>query len=170
MLAGGVYDDGASIDAEAAVALRLVAGQYGTEGNADGGPDMGCLVEPRGLAVDAARQAVFIASLHSVRCLDLRTGLLSTVAGDGDEEGSADGSGRSARFNNLRGIALSPDGSELAVCDFWNHCVRQIVLPVRSSLSSTASSDASVRVAILAGGAGSPAGTLCTPNGVAYDR
>jgi hypothetical protein len=69
-----------------------------------------------------------------------------------------------ATFNNLRGAALSRDGARLAVCDFWNHCVREVVLG-----DSKPEKRAFVRRRVGGGVAFSRPGELSTPNAVAFD-
>lgn len=154
--------------------MRLLAGEYGVEGHIDGPVREGArMIEPRGIAVDTIRGRVYIAELHAVRCLDLRTGTLTTLAGCAEEGFEDDVDARAARFNNLRGIALSPDATELIVCDFWNHSVRQIWLggdSVRHHRLATASVSRGEWVRSIAGGISSVAGSLCTPNGVSFDR
>jgi len=61
---------------------------------------------------------------HAVRCLDLGTMLVSTIAGRGPNNlGTRDGPGKEALFSNPQGLAVHADGS-LIVCD--NHSVRLI--------------------------------------------
>lgn len=144
-----------SAEVERCVSAKVLAGTLGCEGHSPV-----TMLEPRGIAVDAQRGAVYIAELYCVRRLDLNTGVLSTLVGQPNADGFVDGSVAQARFNNLRGIALSPDGSELVVCDFWNHHIRSIVLGVDGRACAVRS---------VAGSTVPRAQALCTPNDVAFD-
>lgn len=60
---------------------------------------------------------------HRVRKIEISTGVVSTVAGDGTP-GSANGTGTAATFFNPRGITT--DGTFLFVGDTGNHLIRKI--------------------------------------------
>ena len=79
---------------EFCVAATVLAGTLGCEGHS-----AQTMLEPRGVAVDPARGAVYIAELYCVRRLDLCTGALSTLVGRAVEDGFVDGDGAQARFN-----------------------------------------------------------------------
>jgi hypothetical protein len=53
-------------------------------------------------------------------------GMVTTVAGNGDEEGFADGVGTNARFSHLCDVVVDGDGV-IVVADQGNHCLRKIV-------------------------------------------
>ena len=160
-------------DVDFVVSLQLLAGGMGEEGHADGGADEARLLEPRGLAVDVRRQRVYVAELHAIRAVDLCSGAVETLAG-AEDEGDADGPGDAARFNNLRGIAMSDDGRRLCVCDFWNHCVREITFAPLAGGSRRRRERRRVDPALVRACVGgvhtwhSPGG-LSTPNDVAFD-
>ena len=82
----------------------------------------------------------------------IATGAVTTLAGS--SQGSADGTGTSARFNSPRGITT--DGTNLYVAEFSNHMIRKIVIStgVVSTIAgsgSTGSSDSSGTSAVLMG-------------------
>ena len=157
-------DESLFTDIEAVVERKLLCGSLDLEGHVDGPPDEARLLEPRGIAVDVRRQRVYITELNSVRVVDLRDGCVTTLAG-GEEEGDAtDAPAATAVFNNLRGAALSPDGARLAVCDFWNHCVREVDLG-----DTDPQTQVLVRRRVGGGVAFSRPGGLSTPNDVAFD-
>lgn len=158
------YDDRDLTDIEVVVERKLLCGALELEGHVDGPPDAARLLEPRGIAVDVRRQRVYITEINSIRMVDLRDGSVSTIAG-GEEEGDAtDGPAATVTFNNLRGAALSADGTRLAVCDFWNHCVREVDLG-----TTFLENPAFVRRRVGGGVAFSRPGELSTPNDVAFD-
>lgn len=158
-------DDSLLTDIETVVERKLLCGSLDLEGHVDGPPGAARLLEPRGIAVDVRRQRVYITELNSIRVVELRDGCVSTLAGGVEEGDATDAPATTAAFNNLRGAALSPDGARLAVCDFWNHCVREIVLG-----DTEAPTQALVRRRIGGGVAFSRPGGLSTPNDVAFDR
>lgn len=95
------------------------------EGNfLDGTADSSFFNLPAGLAVDA-QGAVYVADTgnHAVRKIS-PDGQVTTVAGDG-LLGSADGKGRSARFNTPKDLAVAQDGT-VYVADTLNHMIRKI--------------------------------------------
>jgi sugar lactone lactonase YvrE len=53
-------------------------------------------------------------------------GLVTTVAGNGEQNGFADGAGTNARFSNLCDVVVDGDGV-IVVADQENHCLRKIV-------------------------------------------
>ena len=60
-----------------------------------------------------------------VRRLDFTSAVLaSTLAGGGS--GSADGSAQQAKMSKPRGLAVSPDGTWIAVADTENHAIRKV--------------------------------------------
>lgn len=51
-----------------------------------------------------------------------------TIAGGQGSVKFRDGTGMEARFNGIRGMAITPDGSTLFISDQNNHCIRKIRL------------------------------------------
>jgi len=80
---------------------------------------------PQGVAVDGSGN-VYVADIsnHSLRKVTA-AGVVSTVAGNGTQ-GFVDGPGTTARFNNLRGVAVDGSGGNIYVVDASNHRIRQI--------------------------------------------
>lgn len=106
----------------------VVAGT-GKEGfGGDGGPaTQASLARPRGLAVDAYGN-LFIADSNNnrVRRVDAKTGVISTVAGNGTEAFSGDGS-LACRASLARpGGVVVDQFANLFIADTWNHRVRQV--------------------------------------------
>jgi DNA-binding beta-propeller fold protein YncE len=63
-------------------------------------------------------------SSHRVRHIMIATGVVTTLAGNG--AGYSDGVGTFAKFNQPRGIALSPDGTYALITDELNFRVRRL--------------------------------------------
>jgi|GEM_PF-3314183 len=84
---------------------------------------------PRGLAIDAAGETLYVSDKDCIRKIDLANGVVSIVAGDGNSiQGSyRDGIGTAARFYGPYGLALDGAGN-LFVADQQNNRVRKIRL------------------------------------------
>jgi sugar lactone lactonase YvrE len=80
---------------------------------------------PAGLAVDAQNN-LFVADSenHTIRKITPE-GAVSTLAGAPGQQGSADGQGAEARFNQPRGVAVDTKGN-VFVADLGNHTIRKI--------------------------------------------
>ena len=86
------------------------------------------LVEPNGLALNAAQTHLFIADVadHRVRVVDLSTGALSTFAGTGEAKHDGDGGPAiEAGIFGARAVAFAPDGS-LYVMERQGSSIRRI--------------------------------------------
>ena len=123
---GGSGDSGGS---SAAPGLITTVAGTGAEGfSGDGGPATRAqLAYPRGLAVDSAGD-LYIADVgnHRVRKVDVRTGLITTVAGTGAEGFSGDGGPATrAQLAYPRGLAVDSAG-DLYIADVGNHRVRKV--------------------------------------------
>ena len=63
---------------------------------------------------------------HLIRKVDMKTGLVSTVAGTGEKGFGGDGGqAKMAKFNRPHSIQFGPDG-DLYVCDIGNHRIRKV--------------------------------------------
>ncbi len=126
-----------SVAADADGTMATLAGT-GTKGfGGDGGPalmaelafEAGGNPEPSG-ALCYAGGALYIADAlnQRIRRVDIATGVIDTIAGNGEAGYSGDGaSALEASFNNVRDLELGPDG-RLYVADTDNHVVRAIDL------------------------------------------
>ncbi|HQW27838.1 MAG TPA: hypothetical protein PK529_01565 [Verrucomicrobiales bacterium] len=66
---------------------------------------------------------------HRVRLFDLKSGVVSTIAGTGEKGFRGDGGpAREGKFNITMTASLSPDGKRVYIADIGNHRVRQIDL------------------------------------------
>lgn len=105
-------------------AVSTFSGKAGAAGAADGSASRAVFDSPKGITSDGV--SLYLADLnnHTVRKIDIASGMVTTVAGMAGKRGSNDGKGSSARFNRPYGITT--DGTFLYVTDSNNHCIRQI--------------------------------------------
>ena len=108
--------------------ITTVAGSgiWGYSGD-NGAATSAKLFDPMGVAVDAAGD-IFIADSGNnvVRKVDLSTGVISTVAGNGTSGYSGDGgAATSAQLNDPTGIAVDAAG-DLVIADSGNNVIREV--------------------------------------------
>jgi sugar lactone lactonase YvrE len=101
---------------EAASGIVTTFAGNGTSGYSgdDGAASRAGMVEPNGLALDAARKRLFIADVadHRVRVVDLASGIIWTFAGTGEAEHSGDGGPATmAGVHGARAVKVAADGS-----------------------------------------------------------
>lgn len=146
----------------AAGVVSTLAGRAGSPGSADGSGSTAQFRWPVGVAADGAGAvSVTDAELHTIRQVSA-AGVVTTLAGNTGNIGSADGSGAFARFNNPFGVARDRAGV-LYVADTYNRTIRTVTA---AGLVAT--------LAGLAGNIGSDDGTgsaarFYDPLGVAVD-
>ena len=146
--------------------ITTVAGNGAWDYSGDGSAATGAqLNAPTGVAVDAGD--IFIADTGNnvIREVDLATGLIETVAGNGIGGYSGDGSAAiTAQLNDPTGLALDAAG-DLLVADSGNNVVREV--DHATGLIETVAGDGSCGY----GGDGSAAASaqLNDPTGVAVD-
>ena len=154
------------IDARTGI-ISTVAGNGSWGFSGDGGPATGAaLSSPSGVAVDAAGN-VLVADTgnHRVRRIDGRTGVISTVAGNGSEGSYGDGGpATAAALRHPSGVGVDGAGNIL-VADRMNHRIRQI--DAATGFISTIAGSGTQGFS----GDGGPAtaATLSVPSGVVAD-
>jgi DNA-binding beta-propeller fold protein YncE len=101
-------------------------GEAGSDG--DGGPaHRAALLGPRALAFGPTGDLyICLRNGHKVRKIDMRTGVIRTVAGTGERGYTGDhGPALQATFNGPKEIAVDRHGN-IVLVDTENHCIRRI--------------------------------------------
>lgn len=102
----------------------------GKKGYTDGKNSEASFNQPHNLAVGPDGK-IYIAdtSNHAVRVVDTKSGLTSTLAGNGTKGFAGDGGpAKEARFDQAYHVAVDPKGENLYVCDLGNRRIRVIDL------------------------------------------
>jgi len=146
--------------------LIAVAGN-GSRGPAgDGGPATGAQVfGPQGLALDSAGN-LFIADTgnNKIRKISAQTGIITTVAGSGQQGYSGDnGAAKSAELNAPSAVAVDQAGN-LYIADNRNNVVRKV-----SAATGIITTIAGTGVAGYSGDYGPATSAQLTPLGIAVD-
>jgi streptogramin lyase len=110
--------------------LRHVAGTGQAGYTGDGGPAAsGTFNGPKGIAVASNRYVLVTDSGNNViRRIDLRTGVIATIAGDssrGQSQADADAAVMNMSLNQPHGVCVAPDGA-LYIGDTLNHRVLRV--------------------------------------------
>jgi sugar lactone lactonase YvrE len=105
--------------------VTTLAGRAGFIGSTDGAGSAARFSFPRGVAV-AGAGTVYVAdsSNHTIRTVTA-AGVVTTLAGLAGVNGSADGTGSAARFNQPHGVAVDAAGT-VYVGDKINHTIRKV--------------------------------------------
>ena len=104
--------------------VSTITGLLGTAGSADGSEALAAFDAPKGITTDGSSLFLADSNNHTIRKIDIATGIVSTLAGTAGKKGGQDGIGSVARFN--RPFGISTDGRNLYVTDSNNHTIRQI--------------------------------------------
>jgi sugar lactone lactonase YvrE len=109
-------------------AVSTLAGTAGLPGSTSGTGPAARFRNPEGVATDGTGNLYVADTGNSlIRKVVLATGAASTLAGAASMQGSTDGIGGAARFNNPEGVAIDGTGN-LYVADTGNSLIRKIVL------------------------------------------
>jgi sugar lactone lactonase YvrE len=106
--------------------VSTVAGSGGQYGATDGTGAEARFFNPAGVAIDVAGNLLVAdAGNHIIRKIT-SGGVVTTLAGQKGQPGSADGKGSAARFNSPKGIAIDTRTGDVLVADTGNHTIRRI--------------------------------------------
>ena len=147
--------------------VKVLAGT-GTYGDVDGPALSAEFADPRGIALDAPLNLLFIADRDNnvIRELNLATGQVSTVAGTGTYgDGGTGIPATSAALASPTAVAVSTNGLNVYIADTFNNVVRQVNLTTRIITTIAGTGTAGF------GGDGGPAlsAELFDPSGLAVD-
>jgi len=121
--------------------ITTVAGNGTVGSSGDGGPaTVASLNGPSGVAADAAGN-LFISELNRVRQVDLATGIITTLAGNGTEGYGGDGGpAADALLSSPSGLAVDGAGN-LFITEPGNSRIREVVLSAAEVTAMTISSN-----------------------------
>lgn len=111
-------------------AVSTLAGSPGSIGTTDGTQINARFNLPARITTDGKTLFLTDFQNRTVRTIDIKTGSVSTLAGTsgalGSDDGTRDGTGTAARFNQPNGITT--DGTNLYVSDSYQNIIRKIVI------------------------------------------
>lgn len=108
--------------------ITTIAGTGAVGFSGDGGPALQATFnKPHELRFDAKGDLYIVDMVnHAVRKIDMKSGILTTIAGTGQPGYSGDGGPAvKAQFKQPHSIQFGPEG-DLYVCDIGNHVIRRI--------------------------------------------
>ena len=110
----------------AAMTLSTVAGN-GMAGTQDGHSSNAVLTAPAGVAISADTRIVLVAepSSHSIRRIDLHTGTIGTLAGNGTAS-AINGQAQMSTFRSPSDVSFGPGDAWVVVADTGNNCLRNL--------------------------------------------
>lgn len=105
-------------------AVSTVAGTSGAIGSSDGIQGIARFNHPWRITTDGVSLYLTDFSNHTIRQIDISSGMVTTIAGSPGPFGTADGIGTTARFYQPNGITT--DGTYLYVTDSFENTIRRI--------------------------------------------
>ena len=114
----------------AGLGVSTVAGSPGSSGTSDGIQGSARFNMPARITTDGKTLFLTDFQNRTIRTIDIKTGEVKTLAGTsgplGSDNGTSDGIGTAARFNQPNGITT--DGTNLYVTDSYQNTIRKIVI------------------------------------------
>jgi DNA-binding beta-propeller fold protein YncE len=148
--------------------LTLFAGTERITYGGDGGPARDAAFnDPHGLVIGGDQQIYVADTLnHRIRKIDLKTGIITTVAGSGERGFSGDrGPAIKAAFNGIYAIDINRAADKIYVADLENRRIRLVDL--KSGIVTTVAGNG--ETGIPADGADATQSPLVDPRAVAVD-
>lgn len=110
--------------------VTVVAGRPGYSGRTDNIGINARFNRPSGIAVNSTGTQLYVADTgnNSIRCINLTTGVVTTIAGSAGGAGFANGTGTNASFASPMDIVIDSTDTYLYVADSDNHAIRRITL------------------------------------------
>lgn len=124
-----VVDSGNETIRKVTIATGVVttfAGNKSSRGAADGTGTTARFSGPSSITTDGINLYITDSGNHTIRKIEITTGIVTTLAGSAGNEGTVDGIGTAARFSLPTGITT--DGTNLYVADSGNCTVRKVVI------------------------------------------
>jgi sugar lactone lactonase YvrE len=143
--------------------VTTFVGAQGLIGLIDGAGSQARFFSPSGLAADESGNVYVADSNNSAIRKITPSGVVTTLAGDGRSQGSADGVGREAQFFIPKGVAVDRNGN-VFVADTVNNTVRKI------SSSGVVITFAGAAIAEGTSDGVGPAARFNSPHGITIDR
>jgi sugar lactone lactonase YvrE len=108
--------------------ITTIAGTGERGFNGDDGPALAAVFDaPKELAIDLEGNLLIVdTENHVIRRIDIRTGIVATIAGSGRQGGNGDGGpARAAALDRPHGAVVAADGS-IYIGDTNNHRIRKL--------------------------------------------
>jgi sugar lactone lactonase YvrE len=146
----------------AGVVTPVAGGSVPTNGIVDGVGNLATFGFPRGIALDASGN-LFVGDGYTIRKITLNSGRVNTLAGSATVFGDTDGTGSTARFGGVNGVAVDASGNVYAADGNSNFTIRKITQAgVVTTIAGTGGTSG------FADGTGGSA-LFFVPNGIAAD-
>ncbi|MFA7003463.1 MAG: hypothetical protein WC429_05445 [Verrucomicrobiia bacterium] len=120
-------ESGRILRVDAKGVVKTIAGEGGKGFSGNGGPAAKAQLHfPHNLIVEPNGDLLIADTLnHCVRKIDAKSGIITTIAGNGEKGFSGDGGpAAKAKFNGTFSIALDRAGRQLYICDLGNRRIR----------------------------------------------
>jgi len=123
----------------ASLSMSTVAGN-GEAGLQDGPAAKAQLTAPGGVALSSDNRIILVAEAasHSIRRIDLESGIISTLSGNGTAS-ALNGEAAASTFRSPADVAFGPRDAWAVVADTGNNCIRNISIVSKSFTGATPS-------------------------------
>ncbi len=149
--------------------ITTVAGSGIATFGADGGAATAAGVSPIGIAIDSAGNLLIADSINNrVRKVDMKTHIITTIAGSGLPGSTGDGGlATLARLNDPEGVAVDAAGT-VYIADSGNHLLRAVTGTTIRTVAGTGASQSQAESGSSVGVNLDPVGVTAAPDGSIY--